>query len=479
MTLRKTVKDIGIIGVSTILTAISSIVLLPVLTKNLGAYGYGLWAQVSVTVSLSVMIIRLGLPLSINRLFPGKNAADMGKDFYSIIILTSLVSALFAVLLYSFPNLLANAIFDGNIAIVRVVAAIIVVSSLDAIFLSVLRSFREMKKYAIINVLSTYGFVVLAIFLVLSGYGIWGPIYAMLISKAILSFALFMILFRRIPYQKPAFSSVKEYLSLGLPAMPAGMSHLIVDISDRYIIGLILGATFVGYYTPGYSLGLKLSIFISGVLGIVLLPALSDYYEKNNITLVKRILNLSLKFFLLLAIPAAVGIIIIGKPILRLLTTPEIAQEGYIILVLTAFIGIMIGVYTIFKNIIFLKKRTKLISYYWGLCAVVNVIGNLILISKIGIVGAAISTFISYLIIAVLVINFCYREFAIKIDYRPIVKIVFASTLMGIALYLIGLNMWDNPFFLIIVGITVYFSSLYYIRGFDKKEIDFLKSLRG
>jgi len=478
MTLQKTVKDLSVIGISKILTSLTGIILMPVLTKNLGAYGYGLWAQVGVTVSLSVMILRLGLPLSIKRLFPGKEIIEIRTDFYSIVIFVFLISTTFAVLLYIFPNILADAIFDGKIAIVRVVAIIIVVSSLDVIFLTTIRAFREMKKYAIINVASTYAFVGLAILLVLLGYGIWGPIFAMLLTKGGLSILLFFLLSKKFTYKKPDFSSLKEYLSLGIPAMPGGISHLVVDISDKYIIGIFLGATFVGYYSPAYSLGMKVPVFFSGILSIVLLPSLSDYYEKNNLNLVKQILNLSVKYFLMISVPTFVGVTLVGRPILKLLTTPEIAKESHMILSIIVFAGILIGVYTIFKQTIFLKKRTKLITYYWLAGASLNFAGNVILIPEIGIIGAAITTVASYVLVVILVINFSSKELPLKPDLLSIVKIVLASILMGVSIYVISLFVWSNVFFLIVLGIIIYFSTLYAIGGVGKREMDYLMRLR-
>jgi len=478
VSLKKVVKDIGIIGIGRMLTSFSGIILMPVLTKNLGAYGYGLWAQVVVTVSLSVMILRLGFPLSIKRLFPGKEITEIRKDFHSIVIFVFLISTTFALLLYISPNIVANAIFDGKIAIVRVVAIIIVVSSLDVIFLTTIRAFREMKKYAIINVASTYTFVGLAILFVLLGYGIWGPIFAMLVMKCVLSILLFFLLSKKLPFKKPDFSSLKEYLSLGIPAMPGGISHLIVDISDKYIIGIFLGATFVGYYSPAYSLGMKVPVFFSGILSTVLLPSLSDYYEKNNLNLVKQILNLSVKYFLMISVPTFVGVTLVGRPILTLLTTPEIAKESYMILSLIVFAGILIGVYTIFKQTIFLKKRTKIITYYWIAGASLNFVGNVILVPEIGIIGAAITTVASYVLVVILVINFSSKELPIKPDFLSITKILFASIFMGVSIYVISLFVWSNVLFLIVLGIITYFSILYAIGGVGKKEIHYLMRLR-
>jgi len=477
VTLKKVVQDLGIIGFASMLTSVSGIILLPVLTKNLGAYGYGLWAQVGVTVSLSVMVLRLGLPLSIKRLFPGKSMDEVRGDYYSIILLVLTASFIFSVLLFSFPNILAEAIFDGKVIIVRLVAGIIFVSSLDVIFLTVFRAFREMKIVGLINVLTTYSFVALAIILILYGYDLISIILASLAVKGTLSAALFIMLVKKIPFKKPNFSALKEYLSLGLPAMPGGISHLVVDISDKYIIGIFLGATFVGYYSPAYSLGMKIPVFFAGVLSVVLLPSLSDYYEKNDLSLVKQILNLSVKYFLMISVPTFIGVTIVGRPILTLLTTPEIAQESYMILSLIVFAGILIGVYTIFKQTIFLKKRTKLITYYWIAGASLNFVGNLILVPGIGIMGAAITTVASYVLVVILVINFSCKELPLKPDLLSIIKIVLASIFMGVSIYAISLLVWSNVFFLIVLGIILYFSTLYAIGGVGKKEIDYLMRL--
>jgi|GEM_PF-4508524 len=48
------------------------IALLPVLTKTVGAYGYGLWVQVTATFSILFPIISLGLPEAMTRYFPAK-----------------------------------------------------------------------------------------------------------------------------------------------------------------------------------------------------------------------------------------------------------------------------------------------------------------------------------------------------------------------------------------------------------------------
>ena len=69
---QKFAKDVGIIGVTSILTSLSGIILLPLLTKTLGSHDYGIWAQVQVTIGLALGFVGLGLPYAMTRFLPSK-----------------------------------------------------------------------------------------------------------------------------------------------------------------------------------------------------------------------------------------------------------------------------------------------------------------------------------------------------------------------------------------------------------------------
>lgn len=471
---KKVVKDLSVIGLSKIFTTLSGIFLLTVLTKILGAYGYGLWSQALVTISFSLVILRLGFDFSIVRIFPGKELKRIQEDLHSIILLVVLVAGIFSILLYSFPYVLADSIFDGQVVIVRILAAIIFMNCLEIIFVNVFQAFREMKKCAFIDIICRYSEMLLIIFFVFLGYGLVGALIAILIVRGSTSLILFLFIRRRYSFRKPQFKPLKEYLYLGLPTIPSAFSHLIVNLSDRYVIGFFLGATFVGYYSPAYTLGMTMPIFIAGILSFVLLPNLSKYYENNKIDLVKNLLNLSIKYFLLISIPSCIGIILLGGPILLLFTTPEIALNGYIILVLTAFVGILYGLFEIFKQTIFLKKRTDLLMYFWGFGAVINLIGNIIFVPNYGIIAAGATTVLSYFLVLSMVLHFSYKEFTIPIEYKVIAKIIFSSLLMGVSLFLINKYLMDNVFLLILLGLCQYFIILYIVKGLKKEDLKFL-----
>ena len=87
-------------------------------------------------------------------------------------------------------------------------------------------------------------------------------------------------------------------MSFGLPTIPANLSNWVVNSSDRYVIGIFLDTAAVGYYSPGYTLGNIITMFISP-LAFMLPAILAKYYDENNMKEVKTILKYSLKYFLL------------------------------------------------------------------------------------------------------------------------------------------------------------------------------------
>ncbi|MCK4731610.1 MAG: oligosaccharide flippase family protein, partial [Methanophagales archaeon] len=54
-------QRVGLIGITNLLVNLRGLILIPILTKTLGAEGYGLWAQVIVTIALITPLVTLGL----------------------------------------------------------------------------------------------------------------------------------------------------------------------------------------------------------------------------------------------------------------------------------------------------------------------------------------------------------------------------------------------------------------------------------
>jgi len=468
----------GVVGISKILVSLSGIILIPILTRYLGEHDYGLYVQVRASIGLMIPLVLLGLDSGIVRLFSSReNLDEISRDFSSVSSFIFLIGIIFSGFLFFYPKLLANFVFEGNILIVQILAGLLFVRSFSKLFLKVFQAFREMKKYSILRVVIIYSEISLAILLVLIGYGLIEILVMLLIVRGL--FVLFMVYLnsKRFKIKKPDLSNIKEYLDYSLPLIPNSFSFWIVETSDRYLIGFFLGAAYVGYYHPPYAFGKIVPFMIGQMLLFVLQPTLSDFYEKKDIKMVKRVLSLSLKYFLLISVPYLFGVILFYEPIIAIFSTETIAKEGGFIAIFTALTGVVYGSRKIYLMLLILKKKTKVIGFITILAGLINLGVNLYLIPKIGIMGAGISTLLSYSILSILVIYFGLKNFHLKLNYKYVPKILVSSIGMFLLLYMLQIAYPINFVLMILVGIIVYFSILFLIKGITKKEIKFMKDL--
>jgi len=212
-----------------------------------------------------------------------------------------------------------------------------------------------------------------------------------------------------------------------------------------------------------------------------MLPAvLSKYYDDSNLKDVKTVLSYSMKYFLALAIPSAVGLSLLSKPLLTILSTPEIAEQGYLITPFLALSGLLFGLYAIITQILVLEKKTGITGTIWIVAAVLNLGLNIVFIPIIGIVGAAATTLIAFSLAFILSMYYSFRYLVFDFNVSFILKCIFASTIMGAVIVIGGSQIPGTlvPIILLIgVSALVYGGCLFILRGFGQDEIRFFRGL--
>ena len=334
---QKFVKDNVFIGITIFSEVVGkTFILLPILTKNLGAYGYGLWSQVNVTIGLAMTFICLGLPYTMARFLAAETDNEkVREEFYSVFFWVFFFATISTFLIIIFSDFISKIIFDGESVIVKIMALIIWIWSLDWVLLNFFRAFSKMKKYAVFVISKTYCEICIIAYLVLNKYNLTTILFSVFIVRVILFGLLLSLINKKVPIKIPRFSKIREYLKFGLPTVPANISSWAVSSSDRYIIAFYLGATSVGIYSVGYGFG-GILVMIVGMLGFVLPPTLSHLYDNGRMDEVKITLQYSMKYFFLFAIPFFFGTIVLARNIILIFATNEIASKGYFVVPLVA-----------------------------------------------------------------------------------------------------------------------------------------------
>ena len=471
-------QRVGLIGITNLLVSLRGLILIPILTKTLGAEGYGIWAQVIVTISLITPLVTLGLSSAMIRFLAAeRDRREIQEGFYSSSVLIFLVSLLASALLFIFSEPIAASLFGGATEVVKLIAVIIPIWNLDTALFSLFTAFNQMKRYSIFRIAETFGEVGLIAYMVLSDFGILGAVISLLIIRVAMILIMGVLVIREIGVKIPDFSKLKSYLHFGLPLVPSTIFAWIAASSDRYVIVYFLGIAPVGIYSAAYNISQAAIYMFLAPISFVLFPTLSRLYDDKKMEEVKTHLSYSLKYFLMFAIPVAFGVSILAKQILAILATSEFVPTGSVVIPFVALSTVLSGIYSIIGIILILVKKTKIYGLIWGMAALTNLSLNIVFVPYIGIMGAAIATLITCAIATIVTMHISFRYLKFDIGWSFVFKSITASVIMTLIIWKLNPIATLNVLVSIGVGAVVYFVILVLLKGIKREEVGFLKSM--
>lgn len=471
------IQRIGLVGLTNILISLSSLIFIPIITKSFTTAEYGMWAQVNTTIALVPNIANLGLPYTMVRFLSAEKDKEKIKDsFYPMISLTFISTLIICSLFLIFGNAIANALFNGSMQVLYITTAISFFACMNLMLISFFRTFQQMKRYSLFLVLQSYIGVFVSIYLTYAGYNIETVVLGLLTGYVAVFIMMAFLIVKYLGIGIGKWSNLKEQLAFALPTIPSNVSSWVVDSSDKYVIGILIGSVAVGCYSPGYALGSILLMFLSPFA--VLLPAvLPEHYEKGDMSEVDKYLSYSMKYYLLLTIPAAVGMSVLSKPLLYIITTPEIALGGYMVTPFVCLGAIFMGMYGITNNILILEKNTMILGKLWIVVAISNIVLNLLLVPYLNILGAAIATLICYILAFAVTAIASKKTMRLPFNIKELLKIVIAASIMGIAVYIMHPIGIINVLISIVAGVIIYFAIIFILKAVTMKEIAIFKDL--
>ena len=215
-------------------------------------------------------------------------------------------------------------------------------------------------------------------------------------------------------------------------------------------------------------------------LGTVLLPRCSHLIKSGDMESFSSVINKSLNLTMTLALPITVGLMLLAGPITMIFCGPEFS-ESIPVLYISAPIIVFISLTNLMGiQILYPMDKVKLLIIGASGGAIMNICLNIILMPPLGAKGAAIATFAAELSILVIQIVLGRLYYPFKISELIKWKVITATTVMGIAIYLSQTFPMSDLGRLIIgfsVGITVYGVTLWILKDQMLFEIiDLIKS---
>lgn len=291
-----------------------------------------------------------------------------------------------------------------------------------------------------------------------------------------------------------AFSSldralVKKVLIAASPfALLVGFSTIYNRI-DTVLIYKFLGTDQTGLYASAYKF-FDLIGFFPSVVSFSLYPIFAGLMARGAVQQVRETIEKYFRFLVAIALPLGVGGSLLATPLIIVLAGPEFLGAAPSLSILAWAPSVLI-VYIVANSLV-ISQLTRFAVIVTAANVVINVIGNIILLPRIGIEAAAILTVVSELIQALFYFYFIYSRithFSItRYLWRPLV----ASAIMGIVLFWIrdvpmlqvstleNASLIDSAFKLIalsVIGAIIYGIILLSLRFFHAGDREFLASL--
>lgn len=388
------IKNFSFYFLGTLIASGISFLMLPILTRFLSPYDYGMIATVGIIIQV-VSLFALGIGSLIVR-EAQENIAYM-KGVLSSFLLQTLMLALIVIPLgYLFDSSISTFLVIEN-GYVSYILIISFMTLLQGLFLSVLQALNKAKKYALLSIFTVVFNMSLTIVILLYIEQNWkARIDAMFYSLLLLNSYALVDLYRNHFLVTPTIDGMKKVLSFGLPLLPHTIGTFLIFSSDKYFLNTISTVEITGIYSVALVLMGILRIFVEAMnkaLLPIMIKKLLIIKEEAKIRVVKNIYIYDLVLILL-----AFVLDFISKYILKVFVGEEFqsASEYLIYLYLAAS---FIGMYrTRVMFIIYMKKNKKL-SYRGDLlAATINIILCPILINLNGPIGAAQSTMIAYFV---------------------------------------------------------------------------------
>lgn len=477
---RKIITQISFSLVITILTFVISPILIFSLTRSLTVQEFGAYSLLTATIALTQVLFTSGITQYITTKIPGKSKEEASSTFFHILFIQALLLIIFIILTYIFIGdlFIRYVTFTDYADLVYLSAWIIVIATFLRTIAYYFLAKKQVVLQVIVNFLKDNLWMLMIIMLFLTSslsiykvFNVWiiSVIVALLIVLFLLKKDISLLHTKNFmkDYKK---ESINRFLLFTLPLFLYTISSRLLAVADKYIINYFHGKAMVGIYSLSYSLADVVNTFGMTVL-IIFYPYIAEQY--NNKKDHQTLLNLSLKYGLVLMLPMISVIMALKKEAILILGGLNYLYGQNILLILIVYPLFSLLTYILYQELL-LIGHTKKIAYIYTFGAIINIILNILLIPKYDLYGAAFSTLISYVVMYLYLASKRLPQLITSFTNIKFSRLIIIAIVLALITNFLKPTSYPSLLiFLICLGI-LYIISLFVFDVLDKNEKDII-----
>ena len=389
--IRTFARDAAVYGAATVVARAASLVVVPIYTRFLSTTDYGVIDLLTVAGNLVMLTVALEIAQAVARFLPESD--DEGKARIASTGLLFSVGAygLFAVVAVLAAPQIRAWLLEGaaDDATVRLAVAATCLNGIFQLTSGVLRFQLRASRFAIASLSSSLGAIGLGILLVaVFGMGVDGFFIGQIVGGVVgvgLTLAFSPNVYR-LTFDTERF---REMLRFSAPLIPSSVGVFVFLFVDRLIIGQLMAVSDVGVFGIGYRLASAVTLISFGAQMAVTPLVYARHAEPGMPAALERIF----RYYVAGACLFGLALSLFAPEILQVLTTPSYFGGAAVVPFLVPAL-ILANLY-VFMPGLGIAKRTSAFAAINLSGGLLNVVLNLLLIPRLGIVGAALATLVS------------------------------------------------------------------------------------
>lgn len=411
-------------GIGTFSAKLLTFLLVPLYTRVLTTAEFNASDLIQQTGNLLVPLVSVGMASALIRF--GLDKSYDKTSVFSTALMTA--GCGFAIFLLLSPLILLVPDISEHIVLL---VLFVIMSALRSLCSQFVRALGYVKLFSYDGVQSTMLTILFNIlFLVVLRMGVIGYILATVVSDFISAVFLFLMadLHRYVRFSKVDREVFCTMVRFSVPMIPTALFWWIINVSDRYAVTWMISRADAGIYAAAYKVPTIVSLVSSVFTEAWQMSAVMEKDSANRDQFFTKVFSaLSSLLFL-----TSSGLIVCSKLITRILVGPSFYDSWRYIPILV--VATSFSCFANFLNSVYMVERKSVLSLLTVMSgAVINVVLNILLIPPMGVNGAALATFVSYLV--VFIMRAVTSRKYIKIGFQPI-RMALNLAVSGVQCYM-------------------------------------------
>jgi O-antigen/teichoic acid export membrane protein len=467
--IRNIVKHTSIYSFGRLVSKAIGFLMIPLYTHYLSPQDYGVIEVLALMLVLSNIVIQGGVSAAIFKIYNGyDNETDKKHVISTMFVFLTAMGFIFLIVLSLFAErisiLLTGAGGYGYYVNLMLISFFFsTAGSVPETFLLI------QKRSALFTIISLGTLVIdlsMNIYMVaIARLGIVGILYSSIIGRVLNSACLVLITVPKVGLGLK-IEQLRKILRFAYPLVPGELSLFVFAYSDRLFLSHLSGLKSVGLYSLGYKFAFMISF--------LMIQPFMQIWQQEMYEIKKRVdapeIFGSIYTYLagaILVVAAVMSIFI--KDIVAIMASAEFLGAWKVVPIV-AFAYVFRATALYFQMGMFFQNKTLYISYITMVGTGVVIILNYLLIPEYKEIGAALSTFGSYGVLAVVSFIVSQKLYRVNIEVTRLLKLFFiVGTILALYLFInIDSRVFSIGFRLTCIPVIVF--AMYIVRFFNEEE---------